>query len=171
MVKKMYVGVIVVTAAVLLVAGLGSYDYASSSNNQDTHIQDQKGGSDLGSDNNNGNNNNKISNSILQTTTDPNTTQADVIMPTKSSRPGCEETDACYIPTIITIDAGMNVTWINEDSAFHSVTSGLYDQPIDTFDSGYMDPYDAYTLTFEQPGTFDYFCTLHPWMKGQVIVK
>lgn len=98
-------------------------------------------------------------------------TGGDVIMPTKVSRPGCEDVDRCYIPSVITISAGESVTWINEDSAFHSVTSGFYDEPQDLFDSGYMDPFDSYTLTFDEAGTFDYFCTLHPWMEGQVIVE
>ncbi len=98
-------------------------------------------------------------------------TDGDVIMPTKVSRPGCEEQDRCYIPSMITISAGESVTWVNQDSAFHSVTSGFYDEPIDLFDSGYMDPYDSYTLTFDETGTYDYFCTLHPWMEGQVIVE
>ena len=44
---------------------------------------------------------------------------ADVIMPTKVSRPGCEETDRCYIPSEITVEKGRTVTWLNEDSAFH----------------------------------------------------
>ena len=95
----------------------------------------------------------------------------DVIMPTKVSRPGCEETDRCYIPSVVTISAGESVTWVNEDSAFHSVTSGFYDAPIDLFDSGHMDPFDSYTLTFDEAGTYDYFCTLHPWMEGKVIVE
>ena len=98
-------------------------------------------------------------------------TGGDVIMPTKVSRPGCEETDRCYIPSIITISTGESVTWVNEDSAFHSVTSGFYDAPIDLFDSGHMDPFESYTLTFDEAGTFDYFCTLHPWMEGKVIVE
>ena len=110
------------------------------------------------------------SNEIEPDVTEPAEVVGDVIMPTKVSRPGCEETDTCYIPTTITIESGMNVTWVNEDSAFHSVTSGSYDAPTELFDSGYMDPYESYTVTFDQAGTFDYFCTLHPWMKGQVVV-
>ena len=46
--------------------------------------------------------------------------KGDVIMPTKVSRPGCEETDRCYIPSLIVIEKGKQVTWVNEDSAFHS---------------------------------------------------
>ena len=97
--------------------------------------------------------------------------QGDVIMPTKVSRPGCEIDDNCYIPSQIVIKKGKQVTWINKDSAFHSVTSGFYDVPSDLFDSGYLDPSEFYTLTFDEVGTYDYFCTLHPWMKGQVIVE
>ena len=97
--------------------------------------------------------------------------QGDVIMPTKVSRPGCEINDNCYIPSQIVIEKGKQVTWINKDSAFHSVTSGFYDVPSDLFDSGYLDPSESYTLTFDEVGTYDYFCTLHPWMKGQVIVE
>ena len=95
---------------------------------------------------------------------------ADVIMPTKASRPGCEEVDECYIPSVIAIDFGNQVTWVNEDSAFHSVTSGFYGEPSELFDSGYLDPFESFTFDFDEKGTYDYFCTLHPWMKGQVIV-
>ena len=97
--------------------------------------------------------------------------KGDVIMPTKVSRPGCEKDDRCYIPSLIVIEKGKQVTWVNEDSAFHSITSGYYDTPTDLFDSGHLDPFESYTLTFDETGTFDYFCTLHPWMKGQVVVE
>ena len=99
------------------------------------------------------------------------TIKGDVIMPTKVSRPGCEENDRCYIPSLIVIEKGKQVTWVNEDSAFHSITSGYYGTPTELFDSGHLDPFESYTLTFDETGTYDYFCTLHPWMKGQVIVE
>ena len=94
----------------------------------------------------------------------------DVSMPTKVSRPGCEETDGCYVPSVYEAPAGEPITWTNEDSAFHTVTAGTYDSPAGTFDSGYMDPYDSYTLSFKAPGTYKYYCTLHPWMEGTVII-
>ncbi len=94
-----------------------------------------------------------------------------VIMPTKSSRPGCDETNTCYIPSKISIRQGESVTWLNEDAAFHSVTSGTYENPNGMFDSRYLDPNESFTVKFEESGTFDYFCTLHPWMKGKVIVE
>ena len=94
----------------------------------------------------------------------------DVLMPTKVSRPGCEETDGCYVPSVYEAPVGEPITWTNEDSAFHTVTAGTYDSPAGTFDSGYMDPYDSYTLSFKAPGTYEYYCTLHPWMEGAIII-
>ena len=97
--------------------------------------------------------------------------EPDVVMPTKVSRPGCEENDLCYIPSQITIEKGNSVMWTNEDSAFHSVTSGFYDDPSDLFDSGYLDPFQSFSFVFEETGVYDYYCTLHPWMYGKVIVE
>ena len=97
--------------------------------------------------------------------------EADVIMPTKVSRPGCEETDSCYIPSVISVKEDQTVTWANEDVAFHSVTSGVYGEPTELFDSGHLDPEQKFSYTFDEKGTFDYFCTLHPWMEGKVIVE
>ena len=97
--------------------------------------------------------------------------QSDVIMPTKVSRPGCDIEDVCYIPSNIVVEKGGSVTWLNEDSSFHTVTSGFYGEPTELFDSGYLDPYEYYTLSFDEIGTYDYFCTLHPWMMAQVIVE
>ena len=96
--------------------------------------------------------------------------EADVIIPIKVSRPGCDIEDICYIPPNI-VEKGKSVTWLNEDSSFHSVTSGFYPEPSGLFDSGHLDPYESYTLSFDEIGTYDYFCTLHPWMFAQVIVE
>jgi len=96
---------------------------------------------------------------------------ATVTMPTKSSRPSCDETNTCYIPSKISIRPGESVTWLNEDAAFHSVTSGTYENPNGMFDSGHLDPNESFSIKFEESGTFDYFCTLHPWMKGKVVVE
>ena len=97
--------------------------------------------------------------------------KGDVVMPTKVSRPGCEIDDRCYVPSLILTKKGDSVTWVNEDSAFHSVTSGFYDSPTELFDSGHLDPFESFTFTFDEVGDYDYFCTLHPWMKGQVTVE
>ena len=97
--------------------------------------------------------------------------KGDVVMPTKVSRPGCEIDDRCYAPSLILTKKGNSVTWVNEDSAFHSVTSGFYDSPTELFDSGHLDPFESFTFTFDEVGDYDYFCTLHPWMKGQVTIE
>ena len=97
--------------------------------------------------------------------------KGDVVMPTKVSRPGCEIDDRCYAPSLILTKKGNSVTWVNEDSAFHSVTSGFYESPTELFDSGHLDPFESFTFTFDDVGDYDYFCTLHPWMKGLVTVE
>ena len=97
--------------------------------------------------------------------------EPDVIMPTKVSRPGCEIDDVCYIPSQFTVQKGDSVTWVNEDSAFHSVTSGFYDAPTELFDSGYLDPFQSFSYTFDDTGIYDYYCTLHPWMEGKITVE
>ena len=116
---------------------------------------------------------------IISQSTDSEITQeepsieimADVIMPTKVSRPGCQNTDSCYIPSKIIAKLGQTITWKNEDVAFHSVTSGIYGEPTTLFDSGHLDPEQKFSYTFDEIGTFDYFCTLHPWMAGKVTVQ
>lgn len=97
--------------------------------------------------------------------------EPDVIMPTKASRPGCEADDACYVPSELRVKRGDTVVWLNEDSAFHSVTSGAYDAPTGLFDSGYMDPLESFSWTFGDAGTHGYYCTLHPWMEGRIVVE
>lgn len=94
----------------------------------------------------------------------------DVVMPSKSSRPGCEEDDACYIPSTVAVAAGGSVTWRNDDVAFHTVTSGAYGSPDGAFDSGHMDPGEEFTVAFGEAGAVEYHCTLHPWMQGSVAV-
>lgn len=88
-----------------------------------------------------------------------------------SSRPGCENINACYVPPETTIKVGGTVTWINDDSAFHTVTSGYYDTYDGVFDSGQLDPAQKFSYEFDEEGDFHYYCKLHPWMEGKVIVR
>jgi plastocyanin len=94
-----------------------------------------------------------------------------IVMPTKSSRPGCEDDGLCYIPETVTAEVGQTIVWRNGDAAFHSVTSGTYEEPDGLFDSGHMDPDATFSHTFEAPGTYVYHCTLHPWMSGVIDVE
>jgi len=89
-----------------------------------------------------------------------------------SSTPGCEDTNACFIPNPVTIDIGDTVTWENVDNAAHTVTSGSpADGPDGVFDSSLIMAGGAtFSHTFDDAGTYDYFCMVHPWMAGSVIV-
>ena len=98
-------------------------------------------------------------------------TETMIIMPVKAARPDCGPNDECYIPSKITIKPGETVYWKNQDAAFHSVTSGFYDDPDGLFDSELLDPEDIFSYKFTEEGIYDYYCTLHPWMKGIILVE
>ena len=79
-----------------------------------------------------------------------------------------------YKPAIINIPRGTTATWTNNDAEMHTVTSGNLDTGGPTgalFDSGPLASGRSYKHTFSDKGTFEYLCTLHPFMKGKVIVK
>ena len=89
-----------------------------------------------------------------------------------SSVPGCEETaDGCFIPSMVTIDVGGEVTWDNDDTAAHTITSGTpTGGPDGHFDSSLIMAGSSFSHTFDEAGSFDYFCMVHPWMQGMVMV-
>jgi len=94
-----------------------------------------------------------------------------VSLPEGSAVPGCEETDACYIPSSVNVGVGETVTWSNDDTAAHTVTSGNAADGVDgIFDSSLFAAGTTFSHTFEDEGTFDYFCLVHPWMVGNVVV-
>jgi len=90
-----------------------------------------------------------------------------------SSVPGCEQTaDGCFIPSMVTIDIGGEVIWENNDTAAHTVTSGTPSGEVGAvFDSSLIAPGSTFSYEFEDAGTFDYFCMVHPWMAGVVMVS
>jgi plastocyanin len=81
--------------------------------------------------------------------------------------------ETAYDPNPVTIRAGDNVTWINNDADAHTVTSGSFgdNNAGDEFDSGYLGPHRAFSHVFDKAGEFDYFCEIHPNMVGKVVVK
>jgi len=92
--------------------------------------------------------------------------------------PGCGETEVgCYTPNILTVDVGHIVTMTNTDSTgIHTFTSGTVDgfapSPDGIFDSGMlMKPGDSWDYSADTVGEFPYFCTLHVWMQGTLIVQ
>ena len=94
-----------------------------------------------------------------------------IIMPIKSARPDCGPNDECYIPSYYVAKSGETVYWKNQDSAFHSVTSGQQENPDGLFDSGHIDPDEKFSYKFTETGVYPYYCTLHPWMNGMIKVE
>ena len=90
-----------------------------------------------------------------------------------SSVPGCEETaEGCFIPNIATVEIGGTVTWENGDTAAHTSTAGSATEgPSGVWDSSLIMAGSSFSHTFDAEGTFDYFCMVHPWMVGTVIVE
>lgn len=72
-----------------------------------------------------------------------------------------------YNPNAIEVRVGDTVTWINDDSSPHTVTSSSDDS---TFDSDVLRKGETFSFTFDKEGEYPYFCTLHPSMVGTVIV-
>ncbi len=79
----------------------------------------------------------------------------------------------CYIPGIATVDVGEKVIFSNTDSAAHTFTSGTPagDDVMDIFDSGLLVIDGMSEWTPETAGEFPYFCMVHPWMQGLIIVQ
>jgi plastocyanin len=74
-----------------------------------------------------------------------------------------------YNPNPIEIKLGDTVTWINNDSSPHTVTSSSSSND-SSFDSGVLRRGEAFSFTFDKEGEYPYFCTLHPNMVGTVVV-
>ena len=70
-----------------------------------------------------------------------------------------------YSPVTRKIAPGTWVTWSNAGTDAHTVTAAD-----DSFDSGELDPSEGFSWYFDESGTYDYVCTLHPWMQGRIIV-
>jgi hypothetical protein len=96
----------------------------------------------------------------------------EVTIPSGTSVPGCEEINECFIPASVSIKKGDIVSWKNNDSAAHTVTSGSpEDGPSGIFDSSLLIGGGSFEHTFDSSGSYDYFCMVHPWMTGDVQVS
>ncbi len=71
-----------------------------------------------------------------------------------------------FTPQRITVKAGATVTWTNEDDVPHTIASSSK-----FFKSKALDTGDKFSFTFTTPGTYEYFCSLHPHMTGAVVVE
>jgi plastocyanin len=78
-----------------------------------------------------------------------------------------------FAPDPVTVVIGTNntMTWTNDDASAHTVTSVTVPAGAATFNSAIISAGGTYTLTLTVPGTYQYYCALHPWMKGTIVVK
>lgn len=90
-----------------------------------------------------------------------------------SGAPGCEETaDGCYIPSTATVDVGGVVIMSNTDTAAHTWTSGTPDDgPDGIFDTSLLMAGGSFEWSPDTVGEYPYFCMVHPWMQGTIIVQ
>ncbi len=105
--------------------------------------------------------------------TDKAPLSAKVSIPEGAAIPGCETTDECYLPAIVEVRVGGEVTWSNNDTAAHTITHGTPSEGLlGEFDSGLvLDGEAVYAYTFDTAGEFPYYCQVHPWMEGTIKVK
>jgi plastocyanin len=71
-----------------------------------------------------------------------------------------------FTPTTVTVAAGTTVTWMNSDDVPHTVVS---DDQI--FKSKVLDTDERFSYTFTKPGTYPYFCSVHPKMTAKIVVR
>jgi plastocyanin len=79
--------------------------------------------------------------------------------------------DFLYVPDAITVAIGTKITFTNQDTAPHTATSGQPPGADGVFDTGNLTQGESKSVTVTEAGTFAYYCELHPFMKGTVIVK
>jgi plastocyanin len=98
-------------------------------------------------------------------------TQPKIANVTISSGASKQSTGQKYFdPATLSVKLGTTVTWTNNDSAAHTVTSGDPNAGASgTFDSGLIKPGQTFKYTFTSTNSTSYFCTVHPWMTGKVI--
>lgn len=87
-------------------------------------------------------------------------------IPATSNQTTVEIKNFVYVPATIRVKAGDSVTFINRDSVGHTATAND-----GSFDTGMLSKDQSRTITFSKAGTYNYFCTPHPYMKGVVIVE
>src|SRR5204862_7790275 len=71
-----------------------------------------------------------------------------------------------FSPVRLTVKSGTTVTWLNADDTPHTVASSSK-----LFKSKALDTEDSFSFTFTTPGVYQYFCSLHPYMTGTVVVE
>ncbi len=109
---------------------------------------------------------------VVETAPEPVEFNGVISIPEGSGVPGCDETNECYLPYHVTVSAGEEITWSNDDSAAHTVTSGTPSAgPDGIFDSSLFMAGGTFSVTLDDAGEYPYFCMVHPWMTGIITVN
>jgi plastocyanin len=91
-----------------------------------------------------------------------------ILLARAEGSPGAVTVDNFFFtPAALTVKAGTTVTWTNKDDIPHGIASsnnGFKKSPA-------LDTDDSYSFTFTTPGTYQYFCYLHPKMVGSIVVE
>ena len=92
-------------------------------------------------------------------------TAALIASPARSEEVSVKIGNFTFAPQQLTVKAGTMVTWINDDDIPHTVVSmpNVRSKPLDSE--------DKFSFTFTTPGTYKYFCSLHPHMTGTIVVQ
>jgi len=164
-------------------------DTVSSTNTDNNNDNPKDGSTNHGKDQNKGKEQNgkettttSSSNIAPQVSSNSDNSQASLSSSDDStaSTPGIQnasivgiKSDKSFNPNPININSGDSVSWTNNDNDIHTVTSGSDEGPSigQEFDSGTLGEGQSFTHKFENPGTYEYFCSIHPSMVGEVIVK
>lgn len=107
-----------------------------------------------------------------------------VTIPEGAANPNFDTpTTEWFSPSVVTVHAGDTITWVNKDKEIHNITSGKgisrlqfvttsnVGTPDGLFSSGPFKPGESWSHTFTKPGIYHYFCSIHPWMNGAVVVN
>ena len=94
-----------------------------------------------------------------------------IIIPHEAASTTCKEGNSCFLPFNLEVAEGSTVTWYNEDSFVHTVTSGTPTSGPDTRFRDVLLPEESFDYTFCCKGTYKYYCEIHPWAVGLVTVK
>lgn len=106
---------------------------------------------------------------LTQNKYQPNNPQTVTQQPTQQPQNAVEANTVtianfAFNPNTLTVKVGTKVTWINQDSVPHRIKS-------DTFNSADLNQDDKFEFTFNNQGSFDYICGIHPSMTGKIVVE
>jgi plastocyanin len=106
------------------------------------------------------------------TTTAPTGLTAAPTMPIRAAAAGVTVKQFQFMPAELVVKAGTTVTWTNQDQILHTATSGAMPGRADGHFDGPMDgPGNSFSFTFDEPGTYPYFCSRHNSMVGKITVR